>query len=89
MVYSKGLCSQCDLVFLKDVATINDDEEALRLSCMASLLGYFDYAVTVMRERSGALEQTTAKYGIDLEKEYQKISSCKFSCDGLRIRGQL
>ena len=74
MPYSKGICSQCDLVFLKDITTIHDDEEAIRLSCMASLLGYFDYAVTVLRDRPSVAEQAIAKYSVDLEQEYQKIS---------------
>lgn len=74
MSYSKGLCSQCDLVFLKDVSTIKSDEDALRLSCIASLLGYFDYAVTVLREFPGLEKFAYEKYGIELEKEYQKVS---------------
>lgn len=74
MSYSKGLCAQCDLVFLKDVTTIKNDDEALRLSCIASLLGYFDYAITVLRDCPGAVEQAVAKYDVSLENEYQKIS---------------
>jgi FkbM family methyltransferase len=74
MPYSKGLCAQCDLVFLKDVTAIKNDEEGLRLSCMASLLGFFDYAITVLRERKEIATKVLETYGIDLEKEFQKMS---------------
>jgi hypothetical protein len=74
MAYSKGLSAQCDLVFLRDFQTVSDHAQALRLSCIAALLGYFDYAVSVLREYPAAGEFAMREYGLELEREYQKMS---------------
>jgi hypothetical protein len=61
-------------VFLRDCQTVSNDAQAVRLSCIAALLGYFDYAVTVLREHPAAVEYAARHYGVELEQEYQKIS---------------
>jgi FkbM family methyltransferase len=48
--YSKGVAAQCDLVFLREAKTISSDESLVRLIAVASILGFFDHAVSAMRQ---------------------------------------
>ncbi len=77
MAYSKGMSARCGLVFFRDFETVQDEGEPLRLSCIAALLFYFDYTVTVLRRCPEATRFAAAKYGDEFEREYQKISKAK------------
>ena len=58
MPYSKGVLAHCDLIFLKDFRKINNEEEALRLSVVTAILGFFDFGISLLRHfpgRSGPL----------------------------------
>lgn len=54
--YSRGVAAQCDLILLRDPATLTDDAVLVRLVAVASVLGYFDYAITALRT-SATLEE--------------------------------
>jgi FkbM family methyltransferase len=56
MPYSRGILAQTDLIFLRDLSAIETDAQAMRLVATAAALGYFDYAVTLMRQRPILLE---------------------------------
>jgi FkbM family methyltransferase len=53
--YSRGIAAQCDLMFLRDPATVPTEEAALRLIIVSAVLGFFDHGVTSLRQ-SPALE---------------------------------
>lgn len=50
--YSKGIAAQCDLVFLRDPISVSTDEALVRLVCVSAILGFFDHAVTSLRQSS-------------------------------------
>jgi FkbM family methyltransferase len=54
--YSRGVAAQCDLVFLRDPASLATEAALRRLVCVAAVLGFFDHGVTALRQ-SAALEQ--------------------------------
>ena len=72
--YSRGIAAQCDLIFLRNYTEDVTDRVLQRLILVASILGYFDYAVGILRQR-GCLEQlfleTTRTNPID---ELSKLS---------------
>ncbi len=73
--YSRGQLAQCDLVVLRDAKRLKEDAQALRLILLAATLGYFDYAVTVLRTRPHLEEHVKQEYGIGLETELGHWSS--------------
>jgi len=73
MPYSRGLAAQCDVVFLRDFQQIQDDQR-VRLFAVAAILGYFDYAVTVVRGSLHLQNEIEARCGEDWEGNLARIS---------------
>ena len=73
MPYSRGVLSQCDLIALRRFDGL-DESRALRLVLVSTLLGFFDFAVAVLRKAPSLAETVQARYGIDLESVLCVIS---------------
>jgi len=73
MPYSRGLAAQCDLMFLRDYQQIQDDQ-CMRLFAVAAILGYFDYAVTVVRGARHLEDEIKERCGEDWEAKLSQIS---------------
>jgi hypothetical protein len=69
MPYSRGQLAQCDVILLKAHEAASDREQALRLVILSSVLGYYDYAVTVLRARADLRAFVEHEYGFDLEAQ--------------------
>ena len=69
MPYSRGQLAQADWIFLRKADTCIDGWHAVRVVLIAAALGYFDYAITVMRQNPDASELVRTEYGIELEKD--------------------
>ena len=48
--YSRGILAQCDLIFLRDPAKLENEGEFLRLACISAALGFFDHAIDTLRK---------------------------------------
>jgi FkbM family methyltransferase len=75
MEYSRGQVSQCDLIVLRSAEQLKDVEQALRLVVLSAALGFFDYAITLMRQNPQLAEQVRTEHGFDLEAELKRWSS--------------
>jgi len=73
MPYSRGVCAQCDLVFIREGHGI-DEESALRLAMVAAIMGYFDHAVTIIRENPHATRAIVEIVGQQYENQFGKIA---------------
>lgn len=74
MPYSRGIAAQCDLLFLRDPATVTTDEALLRLICVAALLGFFDHGVTALRQSSSLEQRIDAQMGTPFLDELGAVS---------------
>jgi FkbM family methyltransferase len=73
MPYSRGIAAQCDLLFLRDFQQMRDDQGE-RLFAVAAILGYFDYAVTLVRSAPHLEDKIIAKCGKDWLAGLSRIS---------------
>ncbi len=62
--YSKGIAAQCDLVFLKNYRDVSEEDILIRLVLTSSIIGYFDYAITMIRSCS-RIEEKLSSTGLD------------------------
>ena len=69
MPYSEGQLAQCDLIVLRDIDSIQSEDQALRLIIASAVLGYFDHAVNVLRKVPQLREMVKGEFGLDLEAE--------------------
>ena len=69
MPYSRGQLAQCDLVLLKSPSALTSQRQMLMLIVVASVLGYFDYAITVLRMNHQLVDIVKNEHGLDLESE--------------------
>lgn len=75
MEYSRGQVAQCDVMLLRAATHIRDEEQALRLVVLAAAMGFFDYAVTLLRGRPELEASVRNQYGFGLEAELKRWSA--------------
>jgi FkbM family methyltransferase len=75
MPYSRGQVAQCDLVLLRAQEHLHGDDQALRLVILAAALGYFDYAISVIRSNADMTRRVRREFGFDLEVELVRWSA--------------
>ncbi|MEO6222974.1 MAG: FkbM family methyltransferase [Vicinamibacterales bacterium] len=75
MEYSRGQAAQCDVIALRSVAHVHGTEQALRLVVVSAALGFFDYAVGVLRGRPELADHVRQAHGLDLEAELKRWSA--------------
>ena len=75
MEYSRGQVAQCDITLLKSTRHLRDEEQAMRLMILSAALGYFDYAISVLRRKPELADAVTRRWGFDLEAELQRWSA--------------
>jgi FkbM family methyltransferase len=68
MPYSRAQLAQCDVLALRRPDNISD-EKRLMLIVISSALGFFDYAISVMRATPSLCEVILRDYGFQLEAE--------------------
>jgi FkbM family methyltransferase len=71
--YSRGVAAQCDLVFLREGSNVSNQERLIRLLMVSAIMGYFDYAVTIIRSRAG-LETALSRTVGDCVAELGRVS---------------
>jgi len=69
MPYSRGQLAQCDLIALKSPDALTSVDQSLRLVVLSATLGFFDYAVGVLRARPEVQKIAREEWGLDLEGE--------------------
>ncbi len=74
MPYSRGIAAQCDLLFLRDPATVATDEVLLRLLCVAAVLGFFDHGVTALHQSASLAKHLDAQMGTSFLEELAAVS---------------
>lgn len=74
MPYSRGQLAQCDLVFLRSPEGLSV-EQGLMLTVVVAALGYFDYAITVLRNDPRLAVVVMDEHGLDLERELKRWSA--------------
>lgn len=67
--YSRGQIAQCDMILLKAPEAIVDRNHALRLVIISAALGYYDYAITILRTRPDLSDFVEQKFGCNLEAQ--------------------
>lgn len=72
MPYSRGQVAQCDLVALRTPTSVTSADQALRLVILSAAFGYFDYAITTIRDRPDLQQVVKRRHGFDLELELQR-----------------
>lgn len=84
MEYSRGQAAQCDVILLRAASRVQGVDQALRLVILSAALGFFDYAVTVLRQDPGLAVHVQRSHGFDLETELRRWSAAT----GKRVAGQ-
>lgn len=74
MPYSRGQVSQVDVICLAQITSEHSIDFCHRQIIIASGLGYFDYAVSVLRRRPDAKLAWTERHGFDLETALAEAS---------------
>lgn len=74
MPYSRGQVAQCDIIFLRVPESSQDQSQRLRLVIASAVLGYYDYAVNVLRKFPDLDTWATRTYGVNLEQELAQWS---------------
>jgi FkbM family methyltransferase len=75
MEYSRGQVAQCDAILLRSVSSISGTDQALRLVVLSAALGFFDYAVDVLRSHPALTLEVQRSHGLELEKELRTWSA--------------
>lgn len=75
MEYSRGQVAQCDVIFLRASAHARNTDQALRLIVLSAALGFFDYAISVLRGSPELLTHVRQAHGFDLEAELKRWSA--------------
>jgi len=75
MEYSRGQIAQGDLILLRAPTQVHGHEQALRLVVLSAALGFFDYAVTVLRAHPELAAWVAQQHGFDLEAELKRWSA--------------
>lgn len=68
MVYSRGQISQCDLIAFRWPDSSTSPRSMLRTVVVASALGYFDFAVNLMRKFPESEQFARTEYGVHVEE---------------------
>jgi FkbM family methyltransferase len=68
MPYSKGMVSQCDLMFVRRSDMRVDIDQNIEAVLILAALGYFDLAIKIIREQAGIERHWSDQHGFDLEK---------------------
>jgi len=84
--YSRGEAAQCDLVVLRSADRVVEDDQALRLLVISAALGYFDYAIALLRTRPDVAAHALREVKIDLESELRAWSAIT---GGIEVRKAL
>lgn len=75
MEYSRGQVAQCDVTLLKSATCVRDHEQALRLVVLSAALGFFDYAITVLRGTPDLAIAVRNQHGFEIEAELKRWSA--------------
>jgi FkbM family methyltransferase len=75
MEYSRGQVAQCDVILVRSAQRTHSPEQALRLAVLSAALGYFDYAIDVVRRVPELAAHARESYAIDLEAGLRQWSS--------------
>ena len=90
MPYSRGQLAQCDLVLLRRLDSLTGERGAVRLAVLAAALGYFDYAVTVLRREPRVAELVRDETSVEIERALEAWSRLRGrSVVGGALRTQL
>lgn len=77
MPYSRGQLAQCDLIALKSADAVTTTTQGLRLALIAAVLGYFDYAITLIRGKPELVAHVQDAFGFDLERALRDWSGSR------------
>lgn len=72
--YSRGQIAQCDLILLRRADTLEDPWEKTALTLIAACLGYFDFAISVIRDHPEVEQLVMSECGKSLERELSQLS---------------
>jgi FkbM family methyltransferase len=72
--YSRGIAAQCDLVFLRNPETLDSDISLERLISIASALGFFDHAISALRQSPLLERQLNQQLDTPMVKAMGKVS---------------
>ena len=75
MAYSRGQVAQCDVILLRAAAATDNTERALRLVVLSAALGFFDYAIEVVRASPELGPHVREAYGLELEHGLKEWSA--------------
>jgi FkbM family methyltransferase len=75
MEYSRGQVAQCDVILLRSAEHARDTEQTLRLIVLSAALGFFDYAVSVLRGNPDLTSHVRQAHGFDFETELKRWSA--------------
>ena len=84
MPYSRGQVAQCDLVLLRRPESLAEPRAAARLTLIAAALGYFDFAVTLLRRVPRIAELVRDEHGVEIENALTAWSRLR----GGRVAGE-
>jgi len=74
MEYSRGQIAQCDVIVLRSAAQLLGTDQALRTVTLAAALGFFDYAITILRGNPELAIRVRQEHNFDLEAELKRWS---------------
>jgi FkbM family methyltransferase len=86
--YSRGQAAQCDLVLLRDPETVAEPRRAAMLAAIAAALGYFDFAISVLRRKPSLETFARKEYGVELEQALAAWSTSRGRVVALRELGE-
>lgn len=75
MEYSRGQVAQCDVMLLRGATHVREHDHALRLMVLSAAMGFFDYAITVLRARPELETTVRDRFGFGLEAEFKRWSA--------------
>lgn len=70
--YSRGQLAQCDLIFFRQPDSPRDLRQMTMLVIVSAALGYFDYAVSVLRGAPEVAGRIRDEHGFDIEAELSR-----------------
>ena len=75
MPYSRGQVAQCDITLLRSFTQLRGQDQGMRLVILSAALGFFDYAITVLRKSPELGDAIKGQWGFDVEAELQRWSA--------------
>jgi FkbM family methyltransferase len=75
MEYSRGQVAQCDVILLRSSSRIQTNDQALRTVVLSAALGFFDYAIEVVRSRPQLATEVHEVHRLNLEAGLKQWSA--------------